>query len=227
MIPLYSIENFNNSKSKDLLPLQCEYCKTQFYKTKHSIQKSLLVSDSHTNQYCSRKCKELSSSHLIISNCSNCNKQISKRASELKKIKSDKCFCSKSCSASFNNKNKKTGNRRSKLEIWIESQLSVLYPNLKVDYNKSDTIGSELDIYISSLNIAFELNGIFHYEPIFGIKKFNQIQENDLSKSKACIDAKIDLCVIDTSSLKYFKITPAQKYLDIITKIIKERLLTS
>ena len=50
-----------------------------------------------------------------------------------------------------------------------------------------------------------------------------QIKENDISKSKACHDAKIDLCIIDTSKQTYVKPSTSQKYLDIITTIIKER----
>jgi len=136
-------------------------------------------------------------------------------------------FYSLSCSAIYNNKNKKHGTRRSKLEVWLEKQLILLYPNLDIHFNRKDTIGSELDIYIPSINLAIELNGIFHYEPIFGNDKLNQIQENDISKSKACIDNEIDLCIIDTSGQKYFKPKTSQKYLNIIIKIFKERLLTS
>ena len=71
------------------------------------------------------------------------------------------------------------------------------------------------------------MNGIFHYEPIYGINKLNQIQENDKSKTKLCHDLKIDLCIIDVSQQKYFTISTSQKYLDIITNIINERLLIS
>jgi hypothetical protein len=69
------------------------------------------------------------------------------------------------------------------------------------------------------------LNGIFHYEPIYGVNKLDKIQSNDISKSKACFDAKIDLCIIDTSTQSYFKESTSQKYLNIIINIINERLL--
>ena len=89
-----------------------------------------------------------------------------------------------------------------------------------------NTIGAELDIFIPSINIAFELNGIFHYEPIFGPHKLNRIKFNDLLKSDLCYKQKIDLCVIDTSNQKYFKPESSKAYLDIILTIIKERLPT-
>jgi hypothetical protein len=136
-------------------------------------------------------------------------------------------YCSNSCNAIYCNTHKTHGTRRSKLEVYLEKELQLLYPTYDFHFNRKDTIGSELDIYIPSLSLAFELNGIFHYEPIFGSKKFDQIQSNDISKSKACIDNKIDLCIIDSSGLKYYKPSAAKKYLDIIDDIIKERLLTT
>ena len=63
--------------------------------------------------------------------------------------------------------------------MWLEEQLTSLYPKLDIHFNRKDTIGSELDIYIPSLNLAVELNGIFHYEPIFGKDKLSKIKTND------------------------------------------------
>lgn len=145
--------------------------------------------------------------------------------SHLKNVSSSKNkFCNRSCNATYRNLNKTTGNRRSKLEIYIEEQLTILYPNLLIDFNQKSAIGSELDIFIPSLNIAFELNGIFHYEPIFGTNKLDQIQSNDKNKFQLCIEHKIDLCIIDTSAQKYVKPSTSQKYLDIIINIINERI---
>ena len=84
--------------------------------------------------------------------------------------------------------------------------MSIQYPNLEIHYNRKDAINSELDIYIPELELAFELNGIFHYEPIYGAEKLQQIQNNDDRKFQACLEKGISLCIIDTSSLKYFKL---------------------
>jgi hypothetical protein len=101
-----------------------------------------------------------------------------------------------------------------------------LYTTVDIHFNRKDTIGSELDIYFPSLRLGIELNGIFHYEPIFGQDKLDKIQVNDTNKYKACLDNNIDLCLIDVSDFKHFKPIKAQKYLDIIINILKERLLT-
>jgi hypothetical protein len=221
MKPLYSNQDYLKSKSNDMLPIECSQCKNIFHKKKKYITSELKLKKGEI-KFCSHNCKHLSFNKRIIVNCSYCNSDIERIPSEIKRNKNS--FCSQSCSASYNNKHKTTGNRRSKLEIWLEQQLTILYTNLPIDFNKKDTIGSELDIYIPSLNLAIEINGIFHYEPIYGVDKLRKINENDISKSKACHDAKIDLCIINTSQQKYVKPTTSQKYLDIITNIINERL---
>jgi len=146
--------------------------------------------------------------------CLSCNKTFIALKSDKQK------FCNQSCSTTYQNSHKKYGIKRSKLEIYLEEQLTSLYPNLEVHYNRKDTINSELDIYIPSLNLAFELNGIFHYEPIFGVDKHLKTQNNDQLKFKKCIDNKINLCVIDTSKQKHFNIKSSKQYLDIVLNII-------
>lgn len=164
--------------------------------------------------FCSKKCFVAYGNRIY--NCKNCKKEIISKKSVVRS------FCSSSCAATHNNKYKTKGIRRSKLEIWLEQQLTILYPNLKIDYNKKDTINSELDIYIPSLKLAIELNGIFHYEPIYGKDKLNQIQNNDQNKFQKCQELGISLCIIDVSTLKYFKESNTKKYLDIVVSVISQ-----
>ena len=196
----------------------CSYCNQPF--------KILLQNDSSSkrknvkNRFCSLSCNGKSQITKIKVKCNNCSKLFLKLPNQIKKTKNN--FCSKSCSAIYNNLHKTKGTRRSNLEIWLEKQLTLLYPDLKINFNKKDTINSELDIYIPSLKLAFELNGIYHYEPIHGVNKMNQIQNNDHRKILACAEKDIELCIIDVSSLIYFKSKNAQKYLDIIASIINK-----
>jgi len=218
MKPLFTQKDLLNAKSNDKLPCQCYHCESVFYAIPKEIRK---VINNHKNvklKYCSIYCARTDKNKKIEIKCHYCNNIFLKSNSEFKK--SINHFCSRSCSASYNNINKSYGVRRSKLEKYIEEQLTILYPSLHIDYNKKEAINSELDIYIPSLKLAIELNGVFHYEPIFGEKKLSQTQNNDKRKLQACIENKISFCTIDTSSLSYFKEKKANKFLKIIIKMI-------
>lgn len=227
MKPLYSQAEFDSAKSLDKLPCECYQCGGIAYHQKNDINRVLNNTNKNACKFCSKRCRALflQPTPPLEVECSNCQTKFLKEQAQIRKTKNGRHFCSRSCSASYNNKNKTTGNRRSKLEAYIEEQLTILYPDLEIHFNRKDAIGSELDIYIPSLNVAFELNGIFHYEPIYGVDKLNQIQNNDTNKFQLCIEHKIDLCIINTSGQTYFKESTSQKYLDIITNIINERLL--
>jgi hypothetical protein len=221
MKPLFTDEEYKLAKSRDKLPCECSICEKKFYKIKYDLQKIIKKNNKHKPLFCSYECMRTREKV----NCTNCSIEFEKIPTEIKKSKSGNHFCSKTCSTTYNNKNKTFGTRRSKLEIWLEQELKLIYPNMHIDFNKKDTIGSELDIFIPTLKTAFELNGILHYEPIYGLDKLNKIQENDMSKTKACSEANIDLFIIDTSTQKYVNAFTSKKYLNVITNIIDELLL--
>ena len=224
MIPLYTQEQYDNAKGVDLLPCKCKQCEITFYKKKSYLQSVLCSSSTSTGDFCSQKCLALSMNKKIKYNCHHCGVECEKKPSQMKLA--DKHFCSHYCSSFYHSQNRTTGNNRSKLEMWIESQLTLLYPNLEVHYNRKEAIKAELDVYIPSLQLAFELNGIFHYEPIFGADKLTRTQTNDNRKYQACVEANIDLCIINTTPQKYFKESNSIQYLDVITNIINKRILS-
>ena len=226
----FSAAEFDSATSNDKLPLICLKCESTFYKKKRYISQT----NQHKNPsnpcsknckvyanaclYCSEKCSNLAKITRQKVNCAQCNTEFTKLLNQIKATKNN--FCSKSCAATYNNMHKTKGCRRSKLEFWLESQLTILYPQIYFEFNKKDTINSELDIYIPSLKLAFELNGVFHYEPIYGEEKLNQIQNNDNRKFQACLKHNIELCIIDTSHLNHFKENKAKEFLKIISNII-------
>lgn len=217
MKPLYTQEEFENTKSCEQLPLQCYQCDNTFYKDKKEIVYEL-KNKRGAIKHCSKKCSVDSRRTLKDVCCILCEKKFQKKPYSINNTKNN--FCSKSCAAKYNNTHKKHGMRRSKLEVYLEQKLTSLYPTLKIDFNKKDTINSELDIYIPSLKLAFELNGIYHYEPIYGDNKLIQTQNNDQRKFQACYEHGISLCIIDTSKQKYFKENTSQEFLNIIVNII-------
>lgn len=221
---LYSEDLLNKTERYGLLSCQCDVCKKIFKKKKKNILDARKRNIENVD-ICSPKCKgEYQRTGAILS-CEICGQKIYRKQADIKKSKSKYAFCSRSCSATYNNKfGIPHGTRRSKLEKWLNEHLNIVYPNMEIDYNKKDAINAELDIYIPSLKLAFELNGIFHYEPIFGNDKLVRTQNNDNRKFQACLEKGIELCVIDISGQKYFKENTSQKYLDIIINIITEKI---
>ena len=131
----------------------------------------------------------------------------------------------------YNNTHKTSGYRRSKLELYLQNTLQEKYLNLNIEYNDRKTLdGLELDIYIPSLNLAFELNGIFHYQPVFGKtseekdSKFQNILDKDARKHQLCQEKNINLCIIDVSSQKKFTVKSSQKFVDAICFVIDKRI---
>ena len=218
---LFNKQEFENAKFRDKLPCNCDFCGKEFLRDKRDVFNS--IKRNNKKDACSKKCQDTNLVTKKMLECRNCGKPFYKTPSEIKKTKNH--FCSRSCSGTHTSLNKTHGTRRSKLEVWLEKELPLLFPDLEFHFNRKDTINSELDIYIPSLKLAFELNGIFHYEPIYGEDKLSKIQNNDQRKFQACLEKGIELCIIDSSGLKYFKPANVKKYLDIIVSVITQKCL--
>ena len=214
---------FDNAKRKDRLTLKCKSCKLEFTRLKRDIIDCIRY-NTNTDLFCTKECfRSFSLVHHII-NCAQCCTPTKVMPYNFNKSTTKRFYCSKSCAAIYNNTHKKFGTRRSKLEIWIETQLTVKYPLLTIDYNKKNAINSELDIYIDQLKFAVELNGIYHYESIYGQELLQKTQNNDKRKFQACLERGIELCIINTSSQRVFKPKTSAIYLDIITNIIDSKV---
>ena len=216
MQPLYTEAEFKAAKSRQLLPLRCLHCTKTFHKTKHDIQGILNPRTVKTGDFCSHAC--FYNSTYVLVECLQCHKSFKKCPSQIRKTTHH--FCCRSCGGKYNSAHRTNGTRCSKLEQWLQIQLPALYPNIEFHFNRTDAINAELDVFIPSLKLAFELNGIFHYEPIFGPDKLASIQTNDNRKMLACAEKGIELCVLDTTSQRYFKERTASKFLNIIRSII-------
>lgn len=178
--------------------VECKNCHLLHYKAQCELLKSIRR---NKNLFCSMKCYGSFNSGLLTVNCKNCTKLFHKKPSEINKTKNN--FCCKSCAATFNNKNKTYGTRRSKLEKLIETNILKYFPKLNFICNDKIAIGSELDFYFPDKNLAIQINGILHFQPIYGEKKLSRIQELDQEKRKICQEKHIRLFELNCQNDKY------------------------
>lgn len=221
---LISESNFITKRGRDLIPFKCQCCKKVFYRAKKFI---VYARKKRPNKYkyCCKECDSKMKITRQTVTCKHCGTQFQKTLFQIKKHPNH--FCSQSCAATYNNAHKTKGCRRSKLEIWIETQLKKSFPTLEILFNDKTLAKTELDIFIPSLKLAFELNGIFHYEPIYGLEKLKSIQNNDQRKFQACLERGIELAIIDTHSQKRFTPHNSKKFLKIIKTIINQKLISN
>jgi len=205
----------------DMIELTCHHCRKPFIRRKPYTT----LNKNRKNQkydFCSLKCQHLEYSTKQTVACGSCGTIMTRIPSHIKKSKSGKVFCNHSCAALYTNTHKTTGNRRSKLEIYLEEQIELNYPELGCIYNSKEIINSELDFYFPTLKFAIELNGILHYEPIYGDDRLEKIQNNDMQKQILCYEQGIELCIIDSSSCKYLNQKQKDKYWSMINIIIQK-----
>jgi hypothetical protein len=204
--------------TKVILSLKCSLCSTTIQRDIGAITQAMKKGQKY--MYCSRRCfgKHNTLLNTTEISCTQCGKKVIRKICLVKVVKNPFCFCK--CAAKYNNPQQYKGSNRSKLEKYLEQQLVTLFPILDIRFNNKDTIGSELDIYIPQLRLGIELNGIHHYKPIYGEKKFKSIQNYDSLKIEACSKQLITLVIIDTTKQRRCNPKSSQVYLDTICEII-------
>lgn len=223
MHPLYTINQFDSASSTTKLECLCKRCAKVFLLDKKQIVRILKLNSRHTGDFCSPACysEAKSETNRIKTVCKNCNNPITKTKAEWS---ANGNYCNRSCAATYNNKNKKFGCRTSKFELYCQGKLKTDFPLIEFIFNGKSTIGSEIDIYVPALRLAFELNGIVHYEPIYGVDKFEKIKDNDKQKFITCYEKGIEFVIIDTSRLTYNVEKRFLPYYERIHNIIKANL---
>ena len=154
---------------------------------------------------------------LVDWKCPYCGKTIKIKSALAKKRK----FCSGTCRNIHNNK--LINGSRSKAEDILYQRLIEEFPTLQIIRNDRNTLnGLEIDIFIPSLKIGIEWNGIFHYKDVHNNGKLQIIQEKDNLKKQICLEKGIELLVIqDLTSNKKFIFNEVEKIISLIqTKII-------
>lgn len=208
---------FNSGNYKDYITVYCDECNNSF-KKKYSFIKYSITHKADATAFCSLTCRSAFKSRPREEyQCETCSikfmRPIYGRDSKQK-------FCNQSCAATYNNIHKCYGFRRSKLEKFIENELSALYPNLEILYNDRKLLGLEIDISIPSLKLAIEINGPTHYFPIYGQSIYDKIKAKDTLKAQHCLDKQIRLTVIDVTDMKVHNLKQSRVYLKQICDLI-------
>lgn len=205
-------DEFQNTSLK----LECLICHNYFLRQKAQYE-------SQNNHYCSVECRSKGIDKSVLKKCTECKKEINVQRYKIKNSKSGNYFCSKSCTGKYYTRNKVFGINRSKFEEWLEENLQKKYKKLEFDFNNKKEIGYELDIFIPKLNIAIEINGITHYEPIYGEKRLLQTQVLDKKREILCEEKGIELYIIDVSEIRNWKPERTEKHYEKICEIIDSK----
>lgn len=196
-----TIENFNKLKMNEYIELKCRICDKFFKQTKGMILKSF--NNGFNSGFCSRNCSNKSKKNKIDSKCEECGLNI-----QIRKWQHDNYnhfFCSYTCSAKYRNKNKTSGYKRSKIEAFVENKIKENFPKLVFKCNERKLLnGLELDFYFPEIKLGIELNGITHYEPIYGLDRLTRSKDSDKRKMILCNEIGVELAVINISQFKYF-----------------------
>lgn len=113
--------------------LNCDFCKAAFYRSMSYYNFS--IKKGYKTNFCSKKCqgKHQTLINSIEIECPTCQNKCRKTGRDYKK--SNIWFCSNRCHTIYKNNNKTYGTRRSWLERYLEKQLTILFPNLKMEFN--------------------------------------------------------------------------------------------
>lgn len=213
-------------KNPEKYTIYCTGCNEPiiFKDYRHYCDRINKINIRHHQPFCSKKCSiEYMRQHTNIGICDYCKKEFTRNSVGRDK-RQKHIFCSQSCSAKYFNSHKKFGYRKSKPEQWIVNKLKYDYPLLNIIENDVTTLGKELDIFIPQLNLAFEINGIIHYKPIYGEEKFEKIKLNDKIKKELCESKNIFLTIIDISDIKNFNEDKMVHKYEYIKKVINNHI---
>jgi len=156
---------------------------------------------------------------IICANCGNTRMIQPTRISQTKRS-----FCSKHCAGTYNSKLPKHKTFQSKAEKQIRKYITTNYPNLEFITNNKSHIGYELDIFIPSLQLAFEINGIHHYKPIYGTPLFEKIKIRDNLRVEMCAAKNTTLIVLNISKLSQYTDKHMQPFYQIVDTAIKDHM---
>ncbi len=200
-----------------------QFNSTKILKNCDQCQKEISIKNYRTkitkHNFCSIECRSKFNTKKVEVECLICNKKFLKLFHRI--AKRPRHCCSPECAVILVKSQKDWGGNRSKLEIYVEENLKKEF-NLNFLFNET-TIGYELDIHIPEINYAIEINGITHYEPIYGENILKRRVEIDKQKLEECNNKNIKLDIVNVSRDRNYPNILRKRYLE-IKNLITERL---
>lgn len=227
----------NKCNSVEKITCNCGTCGKEI-----QIYPRVIAKSKSGKVFCSKSCAAVYNnehrqklSKEITCNCAYCGKELQRVPSKISN--SGRTFCSNICEGFYYKEVKLKSLRthsfhtRSRLEMFLEQELPKIFPDLEIRYNDREVCdGLELDIYIPSLNLAFELNGPVHFQPVFGKtteereERFSKIIQKDVKKQWICQEKEITLCVIDVSKYNHRSDKKNMEFLWLVEQCIKKNM---
>ena len=205
-----SCSSKDHPKIPHTIETSCQECNIKIFLTKGRIREKNFCSRKCTAKYYAkfkRKTKTVKPKRIwakiLNLNCSFCHKDLQRTSGEYKLSKTKTFFCNKSCKTKYANAYQIIHKPRSRAEKLLVSLIKESFPVLEVQENIRNILPGrlEIDIYIPKLKLAIELNGPFHYLPIFGQEKLLKIKNKDLLKQIEISQLGLNLIIIDISKL--------------------------
>ncbi len=173
--------------------LTCNQCGIEFQRIRRQMGN---LYGRNRRAFCSTSCRTAANRKCQILPCGHCGALVERQPAHIRKSKSGRVFCNRSCSASYHNK-LRTNGRRSKCEKALFGKLKSAFPSIEMIPNDKIMLdGYEVDIAIPELDMAIEWNGIVHFQPIYGNPKLNSIQKRDAAKLEIARAKGIELIVV-------------------------------
>jgi hypothetical protein len=195
----FTLENFKNAKSTDTFTFVCKYCGEEFEVTKRYIQRNSMK----LPIYCSKECSYKDRSTKIKEKCSYCGSEIEITQKQYDNSISKRFFCSNSCAAKYNNKNR----------VITDEQKAKTSRTLQAKYLKNKFGESCEDAYINSLIKEYSPSDTIC--PICGGKKTASSDKCQKCKNEELTNSLLDRTlgdfVSDSDTYKTHKCTTIRK----------------
>ena len=159
---LIPVKELRIYRARAAVPLECENCGIVFHKPTCDVLTSLKGNPQFALRFCSLKChhaKRVKDTHAEVA-CEQCGKVVVKQTSWLKNNRHN--FCSRSCSAKFQNAHKTLGKlRKSKAEIYLAELMRADFQGLLDEENVRGVLPSGLEQLCTFIQKSLHNSWIF------------------------------------------------------------------